>query len=48
MKRPLSVVIISKNPKTMQETHNRFDTQTSFPRVRLFFIFLKAFFTGHF
>jgi hypothetical protein len=48
MKRPMSVVIISKNPKTMQETHNRFDAETSFPRLKLLLIFLKAFFTGHF
>ena len=45
MKRPISVVIISKNPKTMQEVHNRFDVQTSFPRLRLFSIFLKALFS---
>ncbi len=48
MKRPFSVIIISKNPKTMQETHNRFDTETRFPRLKLFTIFLRAFFTGHF
>jgi len=48
MKRPISVIIISKDPKTLQETHNRFDAQTSFPRLKLIFIFLRAFFTGHF
>lgn len=48
MKRPISVVIISKNPHTMQETHNRFDALTSFPRLRLFVIFLKALVTGHY
>ena len=45
MKRPLSVVIISKDPKTLQEIHNRFDAQTSFPRLKLFSIFLRAFFS---
>lgn len=45
MKRPLSVVIISKDPKTMQEVRNRFDVQTNFPRLKLFSIFLKAIFS---
>ncbi len=45
MKRPLSVVVISKDPKTLRETHQRFDVQTSFPRLKLFAIFLKAVFT---
>lgn len=45
MKRPLSVIIISKDKKTMQEVHNRFDVQTSFPRLKLFSIFLRAFFS---
>lgn len=45
MKRPLSVIIISKDPHTLQETHSRFDAQTSFPRLRLLSIFLKAFFS---
>ena len=48
MKRPLSVIIITKDPKTQQEVHNRFDAETSFPRLKFFSIFLKAFFTAHF
>ena len=46
MKRPLSVVIISKDPKTLQEVHNRFDAQTNFPRLKLLFIFFKVLFTA--
>jgi len=45
MKQPLSVVIITKDPKTQREAHNRFDVRTGFPRFRLFFIFLKAIFS---
>lgn len=45
MKRPLSVVIISKDPKTMREIHNRFDAQTSFPRLKLLSIFFRAIFS---
>ena len=48
MKRPLSVIIITKDPKTLREVHNRFDAQTSFPRLKLFSIFLKAFFTAQY
>jgi hypothetical protein len=48
MKRPMSVMIISKDPKTMQETHQRFDAETRFPRLKLFLILLKALVTGHF
>ena len=44
MKQPLSVIIISKDPKTLQEVHTRFDVQTGFPRLKLFSIFLRAFF----
>jgi hypothetical protein len=45
MKRPLTVVIITKDPKTLQETHNRFDAVTGFPRLRLLTIFFRAFFS---
>jgi hypothetical protein len=45
MKRPLSVIIISKDRKTQREVHNRFDAQTSFPRLKLLSIFLKALFS---
>jgi len=42
MKRPLSVIVITKDKKTGQEIHNRFDVLTSFPRLRMISIFLKA------
>lgn len=45
MKRPLSVVIITRDPKTEQEIHNRFDAQTNYPRFKLFAIFFKAIFS---
>lgn len=45
MKHPLSVIIISKDPKTQREVHNRFDTLTSFPRLKLLSILLKALFS---
>lgn len=44
MKRPLSVIIITRHPETSQEIHKRFDVQTSFPRLRLISILLKAVF----
>jgi len=44
MKRPLSVIIITKDPKTLQEIHTRFDVQTNFPRVKLLTLALKLFF----
>ncbi|MBI1807216.1 MAG: hypothetical protein HYR76_09220 [Ignavibacteria bacterium] len=45
MKRPLSVIIITKDKKTQQEIHNRYDVQTSFPHLKLLSIFLRAFFS---
>ncbi len=45
MKHPLSVIIISKDPRTLQEVHTRFDVQTGFPRLKLLSIFLKAVFS---
>ena len=45
MKHPLSVIIISKDRKTSREIHNRFDAETSFPRLRLLTICLRAFFS---
>ncbi|MBI5475351.1 MAG: hypothetical protein HY964_01280 [Ignavibacteriales bacterium] len=45
MKHPLSVIIITKNKKTGQEIHNRFDALTSFPRLKLISIFIKSFFS---
>jgi len=43
MKQPLSVVIITKDPKTQRESHNRFDVAPDFP-VQIVFYFLKAIF----
>jgi hypothetical protein len=48
MKMPLSVIIITKDPKTLRETHNRFDAESSFPRLKLLTVFLKALFTAKF
>jgi len=45
MKRPLSVIVISKDPKTLREIHQRFDAQTSFPRLKLCAILLRAVFS---
>lgn len=44
MKRPLSVIIISKDPRTQQEVHNRYDTTARFPRLALIALCLRAFF----
>ncbi|MBI3192847.1 MAG: hypothetical protein HYZ34_00095 [Ignavibacteriae bacterium] len=46
MKRPLSVIIITKNPETMKEIHTRFDVQTNSPRLKLISILLKAVFSN--
>jgi hypothetical protein len=45
MKRPLSIIVITKDPKTMQEVHTRYDAQTGFPRFRLVLWFVRAFFS---
>jgi hypothetical protein len=45
MKHPLSVTIITKDRRSLQEIHHRFDTQTGFPRLALIGIFLRALFT---
>ena len=45
MKRPLSLIVITKDPKTMQEVQTRFDAQTGFPRWQLARWFFRAFFT---
>ena len=45
MKRPLSVIIVTRDKRTSQEIHNRFDAQTSFPRIKLFLIFCRAVFS---
>lgn len=45
MKRPLSVIIVQRNPRTERETHHRFDVETRFPRLRLFSIFFRVLFS---
>lgn len=45
MKRPLSVIIVTRDKATQQEVHQRFDVETGFPRLRLLTIFLRALFT---
>ena len=45
MKRPLSVIIVTKDQATLQEIHQRFDVETGFPRLRLLTIFLRAVFS---
>lgn len=45
MKRPLSVIIVTRDPATQREVHNRFDVETGFPRMRLFVIFFRALFS---
>lgn len=45
MKLPLSVIVITRDPATRQEVHNRFDALTSFPRLKLLLIALRAAFS---
>jgi hypothetical protein len=45
MKNPLSVIIITRDPKTNQEVHNRFDVLTGFPRLRIIITAFRAAFT---
>ncbi len=45
MKRPMSLIIITRDPQGAQETHHRFDALTSHPRWKLCTLFLRAFFT---
>lgn len=45
MKLPLSVIVISRDPKTKQEIHNRFDALTRFPRLKILLIALRAAFS---
>jgi hypothetical protein len=42
MKTPLSVIIITRDPATNQEVHNRFDALTAFPRIRILIMALRA------
>jgi len=48
MKRPLSIIIISKDPRTQQEVHNRYDTIARFPRLALLLFCLRALFGARF
>lgn len=48
MKHPLSLIIISKDPRTQQEIHNRYDTLARFPRLALLGFCLRAFFGARF
>ncbi|MDI6803623.1 MAG: hypothetical protein QME58_07225 [Bacteroidota bacterium] len=45
MKKPLSVIIITKNQKSEKEIHNRYDSVTSFPRLEIIKILFKSLFT---
>ncbi len=45
MMKPLSVIIITKDPKSDKEIHYRFDSLTSYPRLELIKILLKSLFT---
>lgn len=45
MKTPLSVIIITRDPKSNQEVHNRFDALTGFPRLRILIMALRAAFS---
>jgi hypothetical protein len=44
MKRPLSVIIVTKDRATLQEIHHRYDVETRFPRLRLLTVVLRALF----
>ncbi|HUN67147.1 MAG TPA: hypothetical protein VMW43_13725 [Bacteroidota bacterium] len=48
MKRPISVIVITREPNGSREVHSRFDAVTGFPRLRLCSILLRAIFTIHF
>lgn len=45
MKRPLSVTIVTRDKRTDREIHNRFDVVTSFPRLKLISIVIRAWFS---
>ncbi|HLF14241.1 MAG TPA: hypothetical protein VI932_05080 [Bacteroidota bacterium] len=45
MKLPLSIIVITRDPVTKQEIHNRFDALTGFPRIRILLIALRAVFS---
>jgi hypothetical protein len=48
MKRPLSIIIIAKDPRTQQEIHNRYDVAARFPRLAMLGVFLRALFGARF
>lgn len=45
MKLPLSVIVITRDPETKQEVHNRFDALTAHPRLKILLIALRAAFS---
>lgn len=45
MKKPLSVIIITKDPKSEKEIHHRYDSVTSHPRLEIIKILFKSIFT---
>lgn len=45
MKQPLSVAIIIKDPVTDKEIHYKYDSITSFPKIEIIKIMLKAIFS---
>ena len=45
MKLPISVIVITRDPATKQEIHHRYDALTSFPRLRVLLIALRAAFS---
>jgi hypothetical protein len=47
MKRPISVIIITRESNGSREIHNRFDALTRFPRLRLCAILVRALFSIH-
>ena len=45
MKLPLSVIVISRDSKTRQEVHSRYDTVTGFPRLKILLLAVRAAFS---
>ncbi len=45
MKKPLSVIIITKETKSEKEIHHRYDSVTSYPRLEILKILFKSLFT---
>jgi len=45
MKRPISILIITKSKESGEEIHKRYDGETNFPRLYLLKIFLRMIFS---